>query len=180
MQEVARDIEGIEALVAQANSLQHKLCGNDDCKEFASFIVQLMRSKEVSVPGGARGNIGSRITTMFRDAQKVSVTIADELLPISKTDVRLSKFDFFFHLFVFRVIQATQMMGSGHVNNDVETSSDGKLKTFPEPSCKEFILRAITPRPSPTSTPQPQRMYACLKRDYIRIAGFFSEDTTFF
>lgn len=30
-----------------------------------------MRGKEVEVPDGSRGNIGSRITTMFRDAQKV-------------------------------------------------------------------------------------------------------------
>jgi len=59
------------------------------------------------------------------------------------------------------------------------TNEDSRYKIFPEPSCKEFILRAIMPRPSPASTPQPQRLYVCLKRDHIRLAGFFSEDTTF-
>lgn len=63
----------MEALVAQVNSLQHKLGGNNDSKEFTSFLIQLMRGKEVDVPGGSNGNIGSRITTMFRDAQKVLI-----------------------------------------------------------------------------------------------------------
>lgn len=71
LQEITRDIESVEALVAQVNSLQHKLGGNNDSKEFTSFLIQLMRGKEVSVPGGSRGDIGTRITTMFRDAQKV-------------------------------------------------------------------------------------------------------------
>lgn len=63
----------MEALVAQVNSLQHKLGGNNDSKEFTSFLIQLMRGKEVDVPGGSNGNIASRITTMFRDAQKVLI-----------------------------------------------------------------------------------------------------------
>lgn len=65
----------MEALVAQVNSLQHKLGDNNDSKEFTLFLIQLMRGKEVEVPGGFRGNIGSRITTMFRDAQKVPDSI---------------------------------------------------------------------------------------------------------
>lgn len=72
-QEITRDIESVEALVAQVNSLQHKLGGNNDSKEFTSFLIQLMRGKEVNVPGGSRGDIGARITTMFRDAQKVQI-----------------------------------------------------------------------------------------------------------
>lgn len=71
LQEITRDVESVEALVAQVNSLQHKLGGNHDSKEFTSFLIQLMRGKEVIVPGGSRGDIGPRITTMFRDAQKV-------------------------------------------------------------------------------------------------------------
>ncbi|XP_015108534.1 rab3 GTPase-activating protein catalytic subunit isoform X2 [Diachasma alloeum] len=141
-EEIARDIESVEALIAQINSLQHKLCGDDHSKEMSSFITQLMREKEVSVPGGARGYVGSRITDMFRDAQKAGHMITS-------------------------------------MSSTTKHQADGNQKTFPEPSCKEFILRIVTPRPSPSSTPQPQRLYACLKREYIRLAGFFSEDTTF-
>ncbi|XP_029166828.1 rab3 GTPase-activating protein catalytic subunit [Nylanderia fulva] len=143
-EEITRDVESVEALVAQVNSLQHKL-GGKDSKEFTSFLIQLMRGKEVSVPGGSRGDIGARITTMFRDAQKA----------------------------------AHMMTSLSNTNDATNAARDGRHKTFPEPSCKEFILRAIMPRPSPASTPQPQRLYACLKRDHIRLAGFFSEDSTF-
>ncbi|EGI65936.1 Rab3 GTPase-activating protein catalytic subunit, partial [Acromyrmex echinatior] len=144
-EEITRDIESVEALVAQVNSLQHKLGGNNDSKEFTSFLIQLMRGKEVSVPGGSRGDIGARITTMFRDAQKA----------------------------------AHMMTSVSNINKDTINAEDSRYKIFPEPSCKEFILRAMIPRPSPSSTPQPQRLYVCLKRDHIRLAGFFSEDTTF-
>ncbi|XP_015600324.1 rab3 GTPase-activating protein catalytic subunit [Cephus cinctus] len=143
-EEITFDIEGVEALVAQVNSLQHKLGGNTDSKELTSFLVQLMRGKEVIVPGGSTGYIGTRITTMFREAQK-----------------------------------AVHILTMSNSNNEMDVSGDNKQKTFPEPVCKEFILRAVTPRPSPTSTPQPQRLYACLKREYIRMAGLFSEDTIF-
>ncbi|XP_017758239.1 PREDICTED: rab3 GTPase-activating protein catalytic subunit isoform X2 [Eufriesea mexicana] len=141
--EIIQDIEGVEALVAQVNSLQHKLGDNNDSKEFTSFLIQLMRGKEVEVPDGSRGNIGSRITTMFRDAQKAAL-----------------------------------VMITLNSNPEIDTE-DSKFKTFPEPCCKEFVLRVVSPRPSPTSTPQPQRLYACLQRDDIRLAGFFSEDTIF-
>ncbi|KYM94324.1 PREDICTED: rab3 GTPase-activating protein catalytic subunit isoform X1 [Cyphomyrmex costatus] len=144
-EEITRDIESVEALVAQVNSLQHKLGGNNDSKEFTSFLIQLMRGKEVSVPGCSRGDIGARITTMFHDAQKA----------------------------------AHMMTSVSNTTKDTRSAEDSRYKIFPEPSCKEFILRAIIPRPSPASTPQPQRLYVCLKRDHIRLAGFFSEDTIF-
>lgn len=71
------------------------------------------------------------------------------------------------------------MMTSVNSNHDTDTPRDWGTATFPAPSCKEFILRAIAPRPSPTSTPHPQRLYASLKRDHFRLAGMFSEDTIF-
>ncbi|KAL0101813.1 hypothetical protein PUN28_019150 [Cardiocondyla obscurior] len=143
-EEITRDVESVEALVAQVNSLQHKLGGSNDSKEFTSFLIQLMRGKEVRVPGGSRGDIGARITTMFRDAQKAAHLMTSSVSSIKDT-----------------------------------STENSRHKMFPEPSCKEFILRAIIPRPSPASTPQPQRLYICLKREHIRLAGFFSEDTTF-
>lgn len=72
MQEIARDIENVETVVAQANSLQLKLVGNQESNELITFLKQVMRDKEVKVPGGASGTVGTRITNMFSDAQKVS------------------------------------------------------------------------------------------------------------
>lgn len=71
MQEITRDIESVEVLIAQVNSLHHKFCGNEDSKEIISFIIELMRGKEVIVEGGSKRIIGQSIATMFNDAQKV-------------------------------------------------------------------------------------------------------------
>lgn len=69
-------------------------------------------------------------------------------------------------------------------SNDPSLPPDGKFveskPPFPAPTSKEFILRAMAPRPAPTSTIYPQRLYVCIDRDSIRMAGAFSEDTVFF
>ncbi|CAB0044783.1 unnamed protein product [Trichogramma brassicae] len=73
-EDIIRDMESVETLVAQMNSLQLKLSDNEgdaQDKELQAFVVQLMRGKEVSVPNGPRGALGNRISKMFSDAQKV-------------------------------------------------------------------------------------------------------------
>lgn len=154
--------------------MQLKLGGSDDSKEFTSFLIELMRGKEVFVPDGPRGKIGARIMSMFRDAQKVGCISRIFLRTFTRENNSNNvnkRVDVF--------LQAAHMMTSVGTSHEVETSGDGKYKSFPEPSSKEFILRAITPRPSVASTTQPQRMYASLRRDSIRLAGSFSEDTVF-
>ncbi|KAK6194420.1 hypothetical protein SNE40_000056 [Patella caerulea] len=49
---------------------------------------------------------------------------------------------------------------------------------FPRPSAREYILRAMVPRPAPYSRVLPQKMY-CVLVDDFRLAGAFSSDTTF-
>ncbi|XP_034945637.1 rab3 GTPase-activating protein catalytic subunit [Chelonus insularis] len=81
---------------------------------------------------------------------------------------------------MFRNVQkAAYMIDIPSSHSSTSGATEDKHKSFPEPWCKEFILRAVTPRPSPTSKPQPQRLYVNLKRESIRLAGYFSEDTTF-
>lgn len=75
-QEISKVIESVEAHVAQVNSLYHKLCSDNNSNEITSFIIQLMRGKEVTVPSGSRGTAGKRIIAMFQDAQKVNITPA--------------------------------------------------------------------------------------------------------
>ena len=74
-QDIIREIEVEEGLIEQAKSLQHKLGENCDAKEITSFVIQLIRGKEVSVPNGSRGSIGSQIIQLFCDAQKVKIII---------------------------------------------------------------------------------------------------------
>ncbi|XP_054718662.1 rab3 GTPase-activating protein catalytic subunit-like [Uloborus diversus] len=52
------------------------------------------------------------------------------------------------------------------------------ISEFPSPSGKEFILRTSMSRP-PGCTATPQRMYCVITREEFRLAGAFSEDTTF-
>lgn len=71
-------MEHLETLIAQVNSLQLKLSdgskGPDD-EELTSFLVQLMRGKEVTIPNGPSGAIGKRIENIFFDAQKVNTSL---------------------------------------------------------------------------------------------------------
>lgn len=48
------------------------------------------------------------------------------------------------------------------------------------PAAKEMILRAKVARPAPHSTHTPQRMYCVLTDKDVRLAGAFTQDTTFF
>jgi hypothetical protein len=74
-QELALEIVNAEAVIAQANSLELKFSltsENPQNPELRTFLSKLMRLAEVDVPGGPRGAIGSKIRTMFADAQKVN------------------------------------------------------------------------------------------------------------
>jgi hypothetical protein len=75
LQELALEIVGAEAIIAQANFLELKFnLASETLKtpELRTFLSKLMHLSEVDVPGGPRGAIGSRIRTMFSDAQKVN------------------------------------------------------------------------------------------------------------
>jgi hypothetical protein len=74
-QELALEVFNAEAIIAQANSLGLKFylpSETAQTHELRTFLAKLMYLPEVDVPGGPRGAIGSRIRTMFADAQKVN------------------------------------------------------------------------------------------------------------
>lgn len=71
------------------------------------------------------------------------------------------------------------MMHLTSSSSEGNSGEEKNKKILPEPSCKEFILRTVTPQPSVTPQPQPQRLYVCLRQESFRLAGLFSEDTTF-
>ncbi|XP_015786342.1 rab3 GTPase-activating protein catalytic subunit [Tetranychus urticae] len=50
---------------------------------------------------------------------------------------------------------------------------------LPKPIAKEYILRSTCPRPSITSKPLPQRMFALITPNEFRVSGAFSQDTLF-
>lgn len=78
------------------------------------------------------------------------------------------------------------MQHSNAEDVSVHYKQDGKSvdmvdnTVFPTPVAKEFILRAVDPRPAPYSETLPHRMYCTLidGKEY-RLAGAFSSDTIF-
>ncbi|KAJ9596359.1 hypothetical protein L9F63_012634 [Diploptera punctata] len=79
-QEFTHEIVGAEAIIAQANSLEHKFCSVSEkshSAELKTFLSKLMHLPEVDVPGGPRGSVGSRIRTMFSEAQKAAQMISE-------------------------------------------------------------------------------------------------------
>ena len=64
-----------------------------------------------------------------------------------------------------------------------ESSSTSRVESSPSYlkslSAKEFILRVTLPRPGLNSKPLPQRLYCLMTATELRMAGIFSEDTSF-
>ncbi|XP_057303709.1 rab3 GTPase-activating protein catalytic subunit-like isoform X2 [Hydractinia symbiolongicarpus] len=61
----------------------------------------------------------------------------------------------------------------------VETKLEKRSVEFPRPAGREYILRTTLPRPSKTSRPSPQRLFTVITPDDFRMAGSFTQDTTF-
>ncbi|ESP04825.1 hypothetical protein LOTGIDRAFT_211630 [Lottia gigantea] len=66
----------------------------------------------------------------------------------------------------------------GDINLEDLQKPTSSVPDFPPPSAREYILRAMVPRPAPYSRVLPQKMY-CVLVDDFRLAGAFSSDTTF-
>lgn len=62
-----------------------------------------------------------------------------------------------------------------------EDSSEivSSIPDFPAAAGREFILRTTVSRPAPYSRPSPQRMFCVLMENELRLAGAFSQDTSF-
>jgi Rab3 GTPase-activating protein catalytic subunit len=115
----------------------------------------------VEVKGGAYGPAGSAIHKLFVAAQKAALMIMDD----DDADVVKDK-------------TATDSLGAAS-SNSMSTQPSSSSHDFPTPSAREYILRAMVPRPAPFSRVLPQRMYCVMVNGDYRLAGAFSTDTTF-
>ncbi|XP_059472784.1 rab3 GTPase-activating protein catalytic subunit [Neocloeon triangulifer] len=73
-----------------------------------------------------------------------------------------------------------QAQKAAHLIPDELNEKSNQPQAFPAPSEREFLLRVKACVPSPASTPSPQRIYAVVKDQSLRLAGAFSHDTVFF
>ncbi|XP_046346291.1 rab3 GTPase-activating protein catalytic subunit-like [Haliotis rufescens] len=152
---LVRLIEMAETLIARTVSLRSKF--SEDLleqrgaeSELHHFVSCLHQHPEVTVRGGPCGPVGAIIHKLFVQSQKASYMLLDE---------------------------------DEEPTEEVEKDAHKPASTvpdFPRPTAREYILRAMVPRPAPYSRVLPQKMFCVLvENDHFRLAGAFSSDTTF-
>lgn len=100
---------------------------------------------------------------------------------VSEAEVELDKASSgYFGKLVRRMFEESQIatyeFNTSVGERDIESEALSKL---PYPIGKEFILRTKRPRPSGYSRASPQRMHCVLAQGEFRLAGAFTEDTTY-
>nr|XP_018900509.1 PREDICTED: rab3 GTPase-activating protein catalytic subunit [Bemisia tabaci] len=85
-QDLINQMANVETVISQSLSLQFKFCPNvfQSCNEedppgdeVKKCLSSLLFKPETVIPSGSRGEIGSRIVTMFTEAHKVAEMISD-------------------------------------------------------------------------------------------------------
>ena len=159
-EDVIRMIELAETVSSRAQSLKSKFTrdllekGKAE-EELHSFVSCLLQQPEVDVRGGAYGPAGSAIHKLFSAAQKAALMILEDEENSEEASGELAQ------------------------AQPPPTRSSSKTHEFPNASAREYILRAMIPRPAPYSRVLPQRMYCVLVDGDYRLAGAFCSDTTF-
>lgn len=158
-EDVIHMIELAETVSSRAQSLKSKFTrdllehGKAE-EELHLFVASLLQQPEVIVRGGSCGPAGSAIHKLFVAAQKAAYMIPEE-----KDDANDPS--------------------SWIPSSDIASRPASTVPDFPSPWAREYILRAMVPRPAPYSRVLPQRMYCVLVDGDYRMAGAFSSDTTF-
>ncbi|XP_071792280.1 rab3 GTPase-activating protein catalytic subunit-like isoform X2 [Asterias amurensis] len=156
-EEILKQLSLFEEVVAQFLSLQAKFLPQKSETEAVShtdilqqFVCDLMDKPEVPVVGAGRGVVGETIQRLFGAAQRSA-----HMLPEVEADMEAVP------------------------SNVKYSNTHSSVPNFPRPAGREFIFRTMAPRPAPYSQATPQRMYCVLVEDEFRLAGAFSQDTTF-
>ncbi|XP_073988534.1 RAB3 GTPase activating protein subunit 1 isoform X3 [Rhodnius prolixus] len=155
-QELCEEMCSAEVLYIQIRSLEHKFSLSQDLptEVIREFAYRLLTESVVPVPGGWAGPLAVTIKNLFVATAKVN-----EFLKASSEKIPSA--------------------AGGSVRESTSGGRDSPTVVLPPPVQKEFILRAISPRPNKHSTPCPHRLSAVIKND-ITMAAMFSQDNTFF
>ncbi|CAG5116376.1 unnamed protein product [Candidula unifasciata] len=180
--EILRSIEIAETVAARTTSLRSKFTSDHLTspdqegkeEEIESFLTSLLTQGEVPVRGGACGPAGAIIHKMFIAAQRANNMILDDEATTGdpadlNTSLNSSQ--------EWRNPKKTPSLNSSSPSSEVRSSTS--CSDFPSASCREYILRAMVPRPAPYSRVLPQRMYCMLVEGDSRLAGAFTADSTF-
>nr|XP_045611406.1 rab3 GTPase-activating protein catalytic subunit-like isoform X2 [Procambarus clarkii] len=158
-QEVIEQITEVETCIARAQSVRHKLLGDTTESHTSSplaleeLVLRLLNSPEVILDGGPRGPAAAVIRKLFQQARRASMLVDDspQENPSTNEGRRSS-------------------MSSNHA---------GTASELGRPAGREYLLRTLVPAPAPYSRPVPHRMFAVILQNEFRLAGAYSQDTTF-
>ncbi|RUS82511.1 hypothetical protein EGW08_009725 [Elysia chlorotica] len=195
--DMLRLLELAETISARTTSLRSKFTSNHLASpqlegkegEIEGFITSLLTQGEVAVRGGACGPAGAIIHKMFIAAQRSNNMILDDEGVTDFLD-SLYKKPLSRHGSDRRTSNSSNNSGTDSAgtrkNSDLsvpspsqEVRSSSSCADFPPASVREYILRAMVPRPAPYSKVLPQRMYCMLTEGDNRLAGAFTSDSTF-
>ncbi|XP_076055611.1 RAB3 GTPase activating protein subunit 1 [Oratosquilla oratoria] len=153
-QEVVNQLGDIEVSIAKAQSLRHKFLGDlpSTCSNSLETLEELVKNLLESPDVTLEGGPRGPAAVIIRKLFRQAHRAA-QLLDDSPQGDSLEN-------------------NSGHSNK----SSSGELGSAVG---KEYILRALVPSPTPYSRPLPHRMFAVVLQNEFRLAGAFTEDTTF-
>ena len=152
MSDLIRQIAFAESLIERSRSLVYKFSALDDAgTETRRFVRQLLEHPEVRIAGAAGGRIGKIVRTFFRAQQEKKRRQATTGETVAATETQLP-----------------------------EEAPEPTVDELPEPTGREFILRAMIRHPSDFSQKLPQRLYAVMMRNEFRLASAISSDSTFF
>lgn len=176
-QEILNMIYEAEVKISQGQSLYAKFCNEDDRSgpEETKKVSKIDLVRSWSVADG-----------QMEKSQDTLQKFCLELVESSEVEVPGGSKGLIGNK-IRRLFAEAQRNSHLIIDEKPLASSDGISSTeyhstvmeFPKPSAREFILRANLPRPTSSSNPSPQRMYALLTLEEFRLAGAFSQDTTF-
>ncbi|XP_041477306.1 rab3 GTPase-activating protein catalytic subunit-like [Lytechinus variegatus] len=169
-EEIVKQVGLVEVIIARDQSLRAKFLpsaesGTDHLshaamQELEEFVTKLQEQPEVFVHKAGRGVVGGIIHKLYSAAQRSAHMLTDDSLDQGDNSEGYSS----------PPISDKDKISGG---------SSSSVPDFPRPAGREFILRSTVPRPAPYSRPTPQRMYCVLLDDDFRLAGAFTEDTSF-
>ncbi|XP_046989367.1 rab3 GTPase-activating protein catalytic subunit [Schistocerca americana] len=175
-EKLSHEIASAEALMAQARSLMAKFCGEDGGGGDGDAGPSTSSGSGPD-PGSSTGSSSSAASEEARRFVYALLQAPRADLPGGPRGLLATRVRAFFA----EAHKASHMLADPEVldEGDEPWSGSGGPSAFPQPARREFILRAVAPRPSPCSQPAPHKMCAVLQRHDFRIAACFTLDTTF-
>eukprot|EP00111_Clytia_hemisphaerica_P009870 TCONS_00028921-protein len=166
IENAVKKIYEAELLLLRMRSLRKKLYNNNTTnpqqhtknedwqpdEELESFINQLLSNPEVPIKGGPVGRIGKSVKHLLHHQKGVDLVNSQRNQNQRQQEQTLHR---------------------------LPPPNSNQITGLPKPIGREYILRTSVARPSKFSRASPQRLFVVIMPEEFRMAGSFTQDTTF-